>query len=130
MVTSDPDPAKRWQVIVEFYADFAARRHWEFLAPMIGLAEWVAGQPMAAKLYPGTSHEWLTMSLHPEYQPELPFFAARVRGDGQFQCELFEAVGCQLHSRVGPLEQARTMFIEFVGRLEAVAQKHPGKGTA
>jgi hypothetical protein len=128
MVTSDPNPAKRWQQIVDFYADFAAMKDWEFLAPMIGLAEWAAAQPMAATLYPGTSHEWLTVSLHPGYEPELPFFAAGARGDGQFQCELFRAVGRQLHSWVGPLEQARRMFTEFVGRLGAVTTEGSEQG--
>jgi hypothetical protein len=125
MVTSDPDPTERWRAIVEFYTDFAAKRHWEFLAPMVGLAEWVAAQPMAARLYPGTSHEWLTVGLHPGYQPELPFFASCSGGDGLFRCELYGAVGRQLHTWAGPLDQAPAAFTEFVGRLEAVAPNHP-----
>jgi hypothetical protein len=105
MVTNDPNPAERWRAITEFYTDFAARKHWEFLTPMIDLTKWVAAQPMAAKLYPGTSHEWLTVGLGPGYQPELPFFAACSGLDGQFQCELYLAVGRQLHKWVGPLDQ-------------------------
>jgi len=129
MMTSDPDPGKRWRAIVEFYAHFAAMKHWEFLAPMVELAEWLATQPAAAKLYPGTSHEWLTVHLHPGYQPGRPFFAAGVRGDGQFLCKLHESVGCPLHSWVGPLEQARSKFMEFVGRLEAIVPKGPNEAS-
>jgi len=124
MVTSEPNPADRWRAIVDFYIEFAGVQHWQFLAPMIELVKWVAAQPMAARLYLGTSHEWLTVGLHAGYQPELPFFVACSGGDGQFRCELFGAVGRPVHKWVGPLDHAPSAFTEFVGRLEAVMLNH------
>jgi len=130
MVTNNPDPAERWRVVVEFYGEFAAQQHWEFLAPMVRLAEWVSAQPMAAKLYPGTSHEWLTVSLQPGYQPDLPFFVACAGADGQFRCQLYGAVGRLLHTWLGAVDQAPAAFTEFVGRLEVVPPIHPLQQTA
>jgi hypothetical protein len=125
MVTSDPDPAVRWRAIVAFYTEFATLNQWEYLQPMVELAEWVAAQPMAAGLYPGTSPEWLVVGLHPGYQPELPFVSCRVRPDGPFECELWTKVGHRLRAWAGPMEQARLVFGAFVGHLEALAADTP-----
>ena len=54
MNADDQEPVQRWRSISDWYAEFAARRHWEFLAPMVGLTAWVAEQPFAAPLFPGT----------------------------------------------------------------------------
>ncbi len=94
---------------------------WEYLHPMVGLAEWAAAQPMAARLYPGTSHDWLVVGLHPGYQPELPFVSCRVRPDGPFECHQSAKVGHELRDWTGPMEQARVVFGEFIGHLEALA---------
>ena len=48
---------------------------WEFLAPMVGVTAWVAEQPFAAPLFPGTPHEWLCVHLQTGYNPDLPFFS-------------------------------------------------------
>jgi hypothetical protein len=36
MNPEDRDPVRRWQSISDWYAEFAAQPHWEFLAPMVG----------------------------------------------------------------------------------------------
>ena len=93
MNAEDRDSVLRWQSISDWYAEFATQLHWEFLAPMVGLTAWVAVQPFAAPLFPGTSHEWLCVHLHTGYNPDLPFFSCGARADGQFECELWAAVG-------------------------------------
>ena len=93
MNAEDRDSVLRWQSISDWYAEFATQLHWEFLAPMVGLTAWVAEQPFAAPLFPGTSHEWLCVDLHTGYNPDLPFFSCGARADGQFECELWAAVG-------------------------------------
>jgi hypothetical protein len=50
MKANDPDSVKRWRAVVDFYAEFASMKHWEFLAPMIGLAEWVGKQVLLTVL--------------------------------------------------------------------------------
>jgi hypothetical protein len=128
MQVDDPDPVKRWQEVVDFYTDFASMKHCKFLAPMIGLAEWVGKQSFAARLYPGTSHDWLTVSLVPGYLPEKPFFACLAHSDGTFSCELLAAGGNSCGKQVFPLEQAHEAFTEFVGRLEKMAEPDVGPG--
>jgi hypothetical protein len=122
MKASDPDPVKRWQAVVDFYIEFASMKHWEFLSPMVGLAEWVGKQSFAARLYPGTWHEWLIVSLVPGYEPDEPFFSCLSLGDNTFGCELWSAVGRSRDKRVFPLQQAHKAFTEFVGRLESIAE--------
>jgi hypothetical protein len=117
----DQDPVQRWHSISEFYVEFAAMPHWEFLAPMVGLTEWVAKQPFVAKIFPGTSHEWLCVHLHTGYNPDLPFFSCGVREDGQFECELWAAVGSSRGKREVLFRQACETFAEFVGHLHRVA---------
>lgn len=121
MRTSDPGPAVRWRAIVAFYTEFAAMIDWEHHHAMVGLAEWAAAQPMAAGLYPGTSHEWLVVGLRPGYRPERPFVSCRLRPDGPFECELWTKVGHRLRAWAGPMEQARLVFGMFVGHLEGLA---------
>ena len=120
MKADDLDPVQRWRSISDWYSEFAAMPHWEFLAPMVGLTAWVAEQPFAAPLFPGTSHEWLCVHLHTGYKPELPFFSCGARGDGQFECELWAAVGRSRGRRVVPLDQARYVFAEFVALLHGI----------
>jgi hypothetical protein len=127
MKADDPDPVQRWLKVHEFYSDFAAKPGWGFLSPMVGLVEWVAYQPMAALLYPRTSHEWLTVSFVPDYDPETPFVVAISRGDGQFECELFAAVAEPVDIRIGPLEHAREIFVDFAGRLRDLSESSPDR---
>ena len=121
MNAADEDPVQRWRSISDWYAEFAAKPYWGFLAPMVGLTAWVAEQPFAAPLFPGTSHEWLCVHLHTGYYPDLPFFSCGARGDGEFECELWAAVGRSRGKRVVPLGQAREAFAEFVGLLHGLA---------
>jgi hypothetical protein len=116
----DQDPVRRWRSISDWYAEFAAKPHWGFLAPMVGLTAWVAEQQFAAPLFPSTSHEWLCVDLRPGYNPDLPFFSCGARGDGQFECELWAAVGSSRGRRVVPLDQARGVFAEFVALLHGI----------
>jgi hypothetical protein len=116
----DDDPVLRWRAISDWYAEFAAKPHWEFLDPMVGLTGWVAEQPFAASLYPGTSHECLCVHLHTGYNPRLPFFSCAPRGEGQFEFELWAAVGSSLDRRVTALDQVRETFTEFVRLLRSI----------
>jgi hypothetical protein len=88
MKAEGQDPVQRWRSISDWYADFAAQPHWGFLSPMVGLTAWVAEQPFAVPLFPGTSHEWLCVGMHTGYNPDRPFYSCGVRSDGQFECEL------------------------------------------
>jgi len=121
MNAEDRDPVRRWQSISDWYAEFAAQPHWELLAPMVGLTAWVAVQSFAAPLFPGTSHEWLCVQLHTGYNPDPPFFSCGARADGQFECELWVAVGRSRGRRVVPFDQARKVFGEFVASLHAIS---------
>jgi hypothetical protein len=89
---------------------------------MVGLTTWVAEQPFAAPLFPGTSHEWLCVHLHAGYNPDLPFFSCGARSDGQFECELWAAVGRSRGQKVVPFGQAREVFEEFVGLLHGLGR--------
>lgn len=120
MKTDDQDPVQRWRSISGWYAEFATMPDWEFLAPMVGVTAWVAEQPFAAPLFPGTPHEWLCVHLQTGYNPDLPFFSCGARGDGQFEYELWAAVGSRRGRRVVPLDQARDVFAEFVALLHGV----------
>lgn len=130
MKVDDPDPVKRWRAIIDFYTEFSAVQHWEFLAPMVQLAVWLSDQPMAARLYPGTSHEWLCVSLVPGYNPDLPFFSCGTRGEGMFECELWKAVGRRWGKRLFPWEEATKAFAEFVKDLDAIAEQARSAGRA
>jgi hypothetical protein len=116
----DPDHVQRWRSISDWYAEFATMQHWKFLAPMVGLTAWVAEQPFSAPLFPGTSHAALCVHLHTGYNPNLPFFSCEVRGDGQFECELWATVGRSRGKRVVPFDQAREVFAEFVKLLHGI----------
>ena len=120
MKSDDADPVRRWLEVRDFYSEFAAKPGWEFLSPMIGLAEWVAHQPMASRLYPMTSHEWLTVSFSPGYDPERPFVVALSRSDARFSCELFGGVAEPLDVDTCPLEKANELFAKYIDRLELV----------
>jgi hypothetical protein len=97
---------------------------------MVGLTAWVAEQPFAAPLFPGTSLWRLCVHLHTGYDPDRPFFSCGARGDGQFECELWAAVGSSRGKRVVQLGQAREVLVEFVGRLHKVAvDAEPLKGS-
>ncbi len=122
MKAENQDPIQRWRSITEFYEEFAVKPHWEFLLPMVALTSWVAEQPFAAPLYPGTSHEWLCVDLHIGYNPDLPFFSCGVRSDGRFECELWVSVGSSQDRRVVALDQAREVFAEFVVLLHGIGQ--------
>jgi hypothetical protein len=122
MKASDPDPVKRWRAVVDFYSEFASMKHYEFLSPMIDLAEWVGKQPFAARLYPGTSHEWLIVSLTPGYDPNQPFFSCLSLADSTFICELCAAVGRSHGKESFALRQAHEAFTEFVSRLASIAE--------
>jgi hypothetical protein len=87
---------------------------------MVGLTSWVAEQPFAAPLFPGTSHAWLCVHLHTGHDPDLPFFSCGMRGDGQFECELWASVGRSRGRRVVPVNQARETFREFVTLLHGM----------
>jgi hypothetical protein len=94
MNADDPDPVQRWRSIADWYAEFAAMRNWEFLAPMVALTAWVAEQPFAAPLFPGTSHEWLCVHPRPGYNPDLPSRAERGRtGNSSASCGRRSAAG-------------------------------------
>ena len=99
MNATDPDPIQRWRSISDWYAEFAALPHWEFLIPMIELATWVAEQPFAGPLLPCTSHEWLCVQLHLGYNPDRPFFSCGIRADSQFEFSLWASVGRRLAHR-------------------------------
>jgi hypothetical protein len=118
----EPDPVRRWHRIRDFYVEFTAMPGYGFLGPMVGLANWVADQPMASRLYPSTSHEWLLVKLAAGYDPESPFFVAISRADGQFECELFAAVSEPVDIHICPPEEARTTFTNFVGLLERLSR--------
>lgn len=125
MVTSDPDHMERWRAVAAWYGEQAAHPTWAFLAPLRDLVAWAAEQPMAAKLFPGTSHHWLTVAMHPGYQPELPFFSVGGRSGGEFSFELWASVGRQAHAVLAPAGEAREVFSEFVSRLKALAERAP-----
>ncbi|MBX7104586.1 MAG: hypothetical protein K1X57_10930 [Gemmataceae bacterium] len=120
MKAEDEDPVQRWQSISDWYAEFAAKPHWEFLTPMVGLTAWVAEQPFAASLFPATSHEHLCVQLRSGYNPDLPLISCTATGDGQFACELWAAVGSSRGQRVVPLCHARGVFAEFVAFLQGL----------
>jgi hypothetical protein len=123
MKASDADPVKRWRAVVDFYSEFASMKHYEFLSPMIGLADWVGKQPFAARIYPGTSHEWLIVSLTPGYDPpNQPFFSCLSLADSTFSCELWAAVGRTRSKKSFPLRQTHEAFTEFIGRLESIVE--------
>ena len=117
MKAQDSDTVKRWQSISEWYAEFANLPGWEFLQPMIGITAWVGEQPFGARLYPGTSHEWLCVDLHPGYNPEQPFFSCVTKADWQFECTLWERVGRRLSRQIVPIDQAQLLFTDYVGKL-------------
>jgi hypothetical protein len=87
---------------------------------MVGLAAWVTEQSFAVPLFPNTSHEWLCVSLHTGYEPERPFFSCGVRADGQFQFELWAAVGHSRGRRLVPFEESRQVFLEYVALLQGM----------
>jgi GYF domain 2 len=118
---ADQDPVRRWRSISDWYAGFANTPEWGFSAPMVGLAAWVAEQPFAAPLFPGTALEWLYVSLQSGFHLERPFFSCRARGDGQFECELWAGHGSSRSHRVAPLDQAPEVFVDFVGLLSGLA---------
>jgi hypothetical protein len=113
----DPDAVQRWQSISSFYADFAAMPHWGFLTPMVGLTAWIAQQPFAAPLFPGTAHEWLRVHLHTGRKSDLPFFSCAMRSDGRFEGELWASVGNSRGRWVVPLKQTRGLFVKLVDML-------------
>ncbi|HEX4792180.1 MAG TPA: hypothetical protein VH370_00220 [Humisphaera sp.] len=117
MKAEDTDPRKRWLSISDWYAEFAATPGFEFLAPMVGLTAWIADQSFAAPLFPNTSHEWLCVSLHKGYKPDLPFFSCCARADGKFECEFCDKAGHGQGKRVVPFEQSREIFTDFVALL-------------
>ncbi len=119
MKADEPDAVQRWQSISSWYSEFASMTHWDFLLPMVGLTAWVSGQPFAAALYPGTSHEWLCVHLQPGYHPDQPFLSCGVRPDGQFECELWAQVGRSRERKVASLDQDCALFKEFAGKLMA-----------
>jgi hypothetical protein len=121
MTSDDEDPAARWQSIRDWYDELARAPGWEFLGPMVELTGWVARQPWAAGLFPNTSHEWLCVKLKPGYDPDRPFFSCGARADGQFECELWAAVGRTLERRLFPLSEAQSAFWNFARRLEGIA---------
>jgi hypothetical protein len=130
MKAEDVNPLKRWRSISDWYAESAAAPDWRFLAPMIGLTAWVAEQPFAVPLYPNTSHQWLCVSLHTGYNPELPFFSCVVRGDGQFICELWAGIGRSRGRRVVPFETSHQVFAEYVALLHGADGAGREKGEA
>jgi hypothetical protein len=117
----DSDSVQRWQSISDWYAEFAAMPHCEFLAPMVGLTAWVAEQPFAAGLFPCTSHERLWVELHTGYDPDQPHLSCGVCGDGQFECALWAGVGRNRGKWVVPFGQARETLAALVGRLYGLA---------
>jgi hypothetical protein len=109
--------------VAEFFAGAAATPGWGFLRPMVELVEWVAAQPIAARLYPGTSHAWLMVGLHPGYEPGRPFFSAGYGwpvNQRRFEYKLWSSVGRLLDTRVVPVAQVREVFAEFVQRLDSI----------
>ncbi len=117
MKADDPEPVQRWQSISKWYAEFASMGGWEFLQPMVGLTAWISEQPLAAQLYPSTSHEWLCVHLLPGYNPDQPFFSCGARADGQFECELWAKVAQSLSRQLVPLDSASALVTEFVCKL-------------
>jgi hypothetical protein len=121
MTADDEDPLVRWQSISDWYDEFAREPGWEFLRPMVDLTAWIAQQPWAAGLYPSTSHQWLCVKLMPGYHPDFPAFSCGTRADGQFECELWAAVGNRLEKKLFPLNEMQSAFWSFVRRLEGVS---------
>ena len=117
MKADDSDPMRRWQSISEWYVEFAAMSGWEFLHPMVALTAWAGKQPFASQLYPGTSHEYLCVHLLPGYNPDQPFFSCGVGSDGQFRCELWARVSQSACRKSVPIDQAQSLFVEFVSKL-------------
>lgn len=114
MSPDDSDPAGQWRYVAGWYAERANRPGGEWLAPMAGLAAWVAEQPFAAPVLPGKSVYTLTVHLRPGYNPGEPFFSCGVGEDGMFEYELMTAAGPEGFRREVPAEQAREAFVEFV----------------
>lgn len=127
MGETDPDPVRRWRAITRWYAEFAAIPPWEFLTPMVGLTDWVAGQAFAAPLLPQTSHEWLCVQTDPGYNPDLPFFSCGVRADGLFELSLWASARRRLDHRRVSRDASQATFEEFAGRLLELTEKakHP-----
>jgi len=115
--TDHLEPMERWRAVSDWYAAFASEQHWEFLAPMVSLTEWIGSQPFAAALYPHTSHEHLCVQLRPGYLPDEPFIFACVRSDGQFECGFQGRKGRLLARRTSPIESAHDVFASALIRL-------------
>lgn len=120
MTANDPDPTQAWRDVREFYVEFAAKPHWEFLAPMIELVEWLTEDPTASRLYPGTSHEWLTLSLTPGYHPERAFISACSLPDSLFECELYAEVAELVDAVICPETETRVKLTEYISRLKSL----------
>lgn len=81
----DVDPVARWQAVSAWYREFVSANGWVFLLPMAELAEWISKQSFAAPLFPSTSHQWLCVALHPDFDPDAAKFFCCTRPDGQFE---------------------------------------------
>ncbi len=121
MHAGHPEPTERWGAVPEWYAAFASERHWEFLTPMVGFTRWVGSLPIAAMLYPHTSHEYLCVQLRPGHLPDEPLVFACVRPDGQFECGLQGCKGQLLSCRTSPIESAHDAFASALIGLGLVA---------
>jgi hypothetical protein len=117
----EADSSQRWQAIIRFYKSHAAMADWEFLQSMIDLSVWIERHPMAAKLWPLTSHASLCISLVPGYNPDLPFFAVEVQADGSFMFRLLGRVGDLRYSQPSTRTEVLRVFEEFVSRLVAIS---------
>jgi hypothetical protein len=123
MTTYGTDPAKGWEKVRLYYSEFATKQGWEFLGWMVEFVEWIISQPMFVGLYPGTSREWLTVSLAPGYYEYKPFVVVLGQSDGKFSCELFAEVADCVDGRLCSLEEAPVTFSEFINRLENFGKK-------
>ena len=121
MRADDENPKARWESISDWYLEFATNQGWEFTRPMAELTTWVAHQEWAASVFPFTSHESLCVKVKPGYDPDTPFFSCQPRRDGQFEFELWAAVGRSLERRVFPVSEVQSAFANFVRRLENIA---------
>lgn len=111
----------RWESIVRFYSTFGVSHFTAFLTPMTVLAQWISKQSFAAKLFPNTSHLSLCVGLLPGYNPNQPFFSVTVLENGDFDYQMWVKVGHLRNSMECSSDQAQSVFIEFVGWLEATA---------
>ena len=114
---------KNWESMSQWYQETFSSTRWEFLRPMVPLVEWVAKQEWSKHYYPATSHEWLCVSLQPDFG--IPFFSTVTNRDTQFEFELYKNIGVQCHASRCSIDQASKMFQDYIQLLHCISSPLP-----